>query len=81
MDQEFYPAMVIQGSLLATLLLDLLQAVLPEARVASYDFRAIRPSFDTTPLQLCGKRKDRTVSLWTADHNDQLGMQATASLA
>jgi 3-methylfumaryl-CoA hydratase len=81
MDQEFYPAMVVQGPLLATLLLDLLQAALPEARVASYDFRAIRPSFDTTPLQLCGKRKDRTVSLWTADHNDQLGMQATASLA
>jgi len=79
-DQEFYPALVVQGPLLATLLLDLLRAALPDTRVAAYSFRAVRPCFDSAPVQLCGKQDDRTVALWTSDHNGQLSMQATARL-
>jgi 3-methylfumaryl-CoA hydratase len=66
--------------LLATLLLDLLRAALPDTRVAAYSFRAVRPCFDSAPVQLCGKQEDRTVALWTSDHNGQISMQATARL-
>jgi 3-methylfumaryl-CoA hydratase len=79
-DQEFYPALVVQGPLLATLLLDLLRAALPDTRVAAYSFRTVRPCFDSAPVQLCGKQEDRTVALWTSDGNGQLNMQATARL-
>jgi 3-methylfumaryl-CoA hydratase len=67
--------------LLATLLLDLLRGKLPEARVVSFDFRALRPSFSSAPLSLCARREADTVALWTSDSQGQLCMRATAKLA
>jgi 3-methylfumaryl-CoA hydratase len=80
-EQEFYPALVVHGPLLATLLLDLLHEKLPDVRVASYRFRAMRPTFDTSAFQISGKRDGDSVSLWTTDHEGCLGMSATARLA
>lgn len=80
-EQEFYPALVVHGPLLATLLLDLVRELRPQARVENFRFRAIRPAFDTEPLTLSGKFEDNLVTLWTADAQGQLGMSATARLA
>lgn len=80
-EQEFYPALVVHGPLLATLLLDLLREKLPDARLASYRFRAMRPTFDTSAFQISGKRDGDSVTLWTTDHEGCLGMSATARLA
>lgn len=79
--QEFYPALVVHGPLLATLLLNLLDTRLPDARIAEFRFRAVRPTFDRHPFTTAIRRDGDTFALWTADHEGQLGMSATAKLA
>src|SRR5205814_1207241 len=52
---EGYPGLIVHGPLIATLLVDLLRWQLPEARVAKFEFRALRPIFDTRPFFVCGQ--------------------------
>ena len=80
---EGYPGLIVHGPLIATLLLDLLRRELPEAQVARYEFRAVRPTFDTHPFQVCGTphADGMTVRLWARDHEGWLTMNATATLS
>ena len=66
--------------LIATLLLDLLRHELPEAEVARYEFRAVRPLFDLHPFFVCGEPQadGKTFRLWARDHEGFLAMDATA---
>ena len=77
---EGYPGLVIHGPLVATLLLDLLRRQLPDADVARYEFRAVRPLFDINPFSVCGEPQPdgRTFRLWARDHEGFLTMDATA---
>ncbi|TMH07839.1 MAG: acyl-CoA dehydrogenase [Betaproteobacteria bacterium] len=76
---EGYPGLVVHGPLIATLLLDLLRRELPDAFVAAYQFKAIRPLFDLNHFFVCGERRDeKTVRLWARDHEGWLAMDATA---
>ena len=79
---EGYPGLVVHGPLIATLLVDLLRRQMPGARLASFEFRAVRPVFDVAPFKLHGSPSadGRTVNLWTEDHEGWLTMQATATL-
>jgi 3-methylfumaryl-CoA hydratase len=78
---EGYPGLVVHGPLIATLLLDLLGREQPDAEVARYEFRAVRPLFDLHPFTVCGEpRDDGTVQLWARDHEGALAMTATATL-
>lgn len=79
---EGYPGLIVHGPLIATLLLDLLRRELPQAQVARYEFRAVRPTFDTHPFKVCGTPQPdgKTVRLWAQDHEDWLTMNATATL-
>ena len=79
---EGYPGLVVHGPLIATLLVDLLRRHMPGARLASFEFRAVRPVFDVAPFKLHGSPSadGRTVNLWTEDHEGWLTMQATATL-
>jgi 3-methylfumaryl-CoA hydratase len=63
--QEHYPALVIHGPLLATLLLDLALARVPDLEVSEFGFRALRPTFDTAAVALHGRRDAGRVSLWS----------------
>jgi 3-methylfumaryl-CoA hydratase len=80
---EGYPALVVHGPLIATLLLDLLRRHAPEARVAAFGFKALRPAFDGRRLQLKGQpaADGRSVRLWAQDDEGWLAMDATAGLA
>ena len=80
---EGYPGLVVHGPLIATLLMDLLRRQLPEARVAHFRFKALRPTFDGQPLRVNGQLQDdgKTVRLWAQDHQGWLTMDATATLA
>lgn len=79
---EGYPGIVVHGPLVATLLLDLLQAALPAARVTGFSFRALMPLFDVAPFEVCGRCVDsRTVMLWARTPDGQLAMDASATLA
>jgi len=77
---EGYPGLIVHGPLIATLLLDLLRHELPEAEVARYEFRAVRPLFDLHPFFVCGEPQGdgKTFRLWARDHEGFLAMDATA---
>jgi len=78
---EGYPGLVVHGPLIATLLLDLLRREMPEADVARFQFKAVRPLFDLNPFSVCGGQgTDKTVRLWARDHEGSLAMDATALL-
>ena len=77
---EFYPGLVVHAPMLVTLLLDLLRRELPDAPLRALRFRAIRPTFDLAPVQLCGKRDGSKVQLWTTDSERFVGMSAVATL-
>ncbi|MFT4267548.1 MAG: MaoC family dehydratase N-terminal domain-containing protein [Xenophilus sp.] len=81
-EAEGYPGLVVHGPLIATLLLDLLRRERPDAFVASFEFRAVRPTFDLHPFSVHGRPSaDGTrVDLWAQDHEGWLTMQASAVL-
>jgi len=79
---EGYPGLIVHGPLIATLLMDLLRREMPSADVASFRFKAVRPTFDPHPLRVNGALHPdgKTVRLWAQDHEGWLTMDATATL-
>jgi 3-methylfumaryl-CoA hydratase len=77
--QEHYPALVVHGPLLATLMCELLAMKLPNARIKDFQYRAQRPTFDTNAFPVCGKRDGAKVTLWTVA-DGFIGMSAAAIL-
>ena len=80
---EGYPGLIVHGPLIATLLVDLLRREKPEAALARFEFRAVRPTFDIAPFRVHGRPEadGKTFSLWGEDADGWLTMQATATLA
>ncbi len=79
---EGYPGLIVHGPLLATLLLDLLRRERPDADVAGFTFRAMKPVFDIAPFAVCGApdAENKRVRLWAQDADATLAMDATATL-
>lgn len=80
---EGYPGLVVHGPLIATLLMDLLRRQMPDAQLARFEFKAVRPTFDIHPFSVHGQPSPdgKTVHLWGRDHEGWLTMDATATLA
>jgi len=84
---EGYPGLIVHGPLIATLLVDLVRQSIPNCKLKSFEFRAIRPTFDINVFKVNAKpdlEKDppgKTISIWAEDHEGWLTMQATAVLA
>jgi 3-methylfumaryl-CoA hydratase len=79
---EGYPGLVVHGPLIATLLLDLVRRNALRADVASFRFKAVRPTFDLHPFRVSGLAQDdaRTLRLWAQDHEGWLTMDAVATI-
>jgi 3-methylfumaryl-CoA hydratase len=79
---EGYPGLIVHGPLIATLLMDLLRRQMPDADVATFHFKAVRPTFDLHPFRVNGKVQDdgKAVRLWAQDHEGWLTMDSTATL-
>jgi 3-methylfumaryl-CoA hydratase len=78
---EGYPGLVVHGPLVATLLLELLHRERPAARVARFEFKAVRPLFDLYAFEVCGRAAGgHSFELWARDHEGRLAMQASAEL-
>jgi 3-methylfumaryl-CoA hydratase len=79
---EGYPGLIVHGPLIATLLMDLLRREAPQAEVASFRFKAVRPTFDLHAFRVNGRLAEdgRSVHLWAQDHEGWLTMDATAVL-
>jgi len=80
--EEGYPGLVVHGPLLATLLLELLHEHRRDAGVARFEFRAMRPTFDTQPFYVGGAPRGdaKEVDLWARDPAGALAMKAVATL-
>jgi 3-methylfumaryl-CoA hydratase len=79
---EGYPGLIVHGPLIATLLMDLVRRHAPDADVAAFRFKAVRPTFDLNPFRVNGQLQDdgKTVRLWAQDHEGWLTMDAVATL-
>jgi 3-methylfumaryl-CoA hydratase len=79
---EGYPGLIVHGPLIATLLMDLVRRNAPDADVATFRFKAVRPTFDLNPFRVNGQLQDdgKTIKLWAQDHEGWLTMDAVASL-
>jgi 3-methylfumaryl-CoA hydratase len=80
---EGYPGLVVHGPLIATLLADLVRRNVPGAFIKSFNFKAIRPTFDQHPFRVNGQPSadGKTIKLWAQDHEGWLTMQASVELA
>ena len=83
MQVEGYPGLVVHGPLIATLLLDLVRQEAPRRALARFEFRALRPSFDSRPLRVNGAPAPdaSAVRLWAQDGNGLLTLTARADFA
>jgi 3-methylfumaryl-CoA hydratase len=79
---EGYPGLIVHGPLIATLLMDLLRRHRPDADVATFRFKAVRPTFDLNPFKVNGQPQadGKTIRLWAQDHDGWLTMDAEATL-
>jgi 3-methylfumaryl-CoA hydratase len=79
---EGYPGLVVHGPLIATLLIDLIRRERPDATVATFEFRAVRPTFDLNPfvVNAAPQADGKTIRLWAEDHEGWLTMDATATV-
>ena len=77
---EAYPGLVVHGPLIATLLLDLLRRELPLATLQRFSFKALRPTFDTSPFTVDGAPGDGGghYRLWSTDNQGAKAMDADA---
>ncbi len=78
-----YPGLVVHGPLTATLLMDLCRRHRPDAALTRFDYRAVRPLFDTRPFTIAGEPASGGASakLWALDPEGALAMTATAEFA
>lgn len=83
-EEEGYPGLIFHGPLTATFLIDLLRNQFPEATITNFQFRAVRPLFDTNPLTIHGCPKAEgsgsEYTLWALDYTGALAMQADANI-
>jgi len=81
-DVEGYPGLVVQGPLVATLLVELLRSQKTVGMLRSVSFKAVSPLFDSRPFCLCGRAEGlRDFALWARDGEGRVAMHATAQIA
>jgi 3-methylfumaryl-CoA hydratase len=78
---EGYPGLLVHGPLQATLMLDLLGASLPDARVVSFSFRGRAPLLDTGAFAVQAERREgKEVLLSTRTGAGSIAMEGVAIL-
>jgi 3-methylfumaryl-CoA hydratase len=75
-----FPGLVVQGPLIATLLVELIRKNMADARVLEYSFRAKGPIFDFQTFKIEGCRKGDIVSLWAVNDSGLETMSAQAKI-
>ncbi len=73
---EGYAGLVVQGPLIATLLIDHARREMPSLTPARFSFRAEAPLIDGAPFDLCLSREGSGARLWARDTTGQPTMRA-----
>jgi 3-methylfumaryl-CoA hydratase len=79
-EQEFYPGLVVQGPLTASLMIDLCSRHLGDQPLASFSFRGLSPAFCGEALHLVGRQEGRDVTLRALGADGRGVMSATATI-
>ena len=80
---EGYPGLVVHGPLIATLLLGFMEnQVAPGARIQSFEFRAMRPTFDLSGFHLHASKTAvaNVWQLWSTNNTGHIGIEASVTL-
>jgi 3-methylfumaryl-CoA hydratase len=80
-EEEGYPGLVVHGPLIATLLMETLRGAHPHRRIASFEFKAASPLFDTAAFTVAGRVDGQDARLWARGPQGQLAMSAHARFA
>ena len=80
-NEEGYAGLVVQGPLVATLLLDLLGRNMPGVQLKSFQFRSVSPLLDIDTIALHGRRDGNKIMLWAENGAGALAMTAAAIMA
>jgi 3-methylfumaryl-CoA hydratase len=75
--EEAYPALVVQGPLQASILIDLAARKLGRP-IAKFAFRGQQPAFTGAPLFVCGETSDDGANVWT-EQDGRKNMTATVT--
>ena len=78
---EGYPALIVHGPLIATLLLELALENNPGRTVHKFDFQARAPLFDDAPFTVAGKPTEDGCSLWSTTPAGTYSARATTVFA
>ena len=78
---EGHPGLIVQWSLVAALLFDLLRDHAPGRRVRNCEVRVHRWLYDTEPMTLAGRARDNgSVELWAEDPRGRLAVEVLATM-
>ena len=77
-EEEGYPGLIVHGPLIASLLIDLCCREQSDRPLVGFDYRAVSPLFDTTPFTVNGNPSEASATMWAADADGNLAMQAEA---
>ena len=80
---EGCPGLIVQGSLVAQLLQEMCRFEMPGVALVRFEYRTLRPIYDTGPITLCGAPDAGagTAALWVLDSDGALCMSAAATFA
>ncbi|WP_417619234.1 FAS1-like dehydratase domain-containing protein [Parasphingorhabdus sp.] len=78
--EEGYPGLVVQGPLMATLLLNLAAKELGANRLTSFSFRGQAPAFANTAIYLVGKKQDENITFAVIGNDGKESMSAQATI-
>ncbi len=80
---EGYPGLVVHGPLIATLLLGFIEnQIAPSVFIQSFDFRAMRPTFDLSGFHLHASKTDeaKVWRLWSTNNTGHIGIEASVTI-
>jgi 3-methylfumaryl-CoA hydratase len=75
------PGLLVQASLIARLMLELVHDECPDRGVANFGFRMAAPIHDTGPFTIAGRPSQDGADLWACGHDGRLAMRAGAGLS
>lgn len=80
---EGYPALLVHGPLMATMLVGLVCRSLPGASISTFGFKAMAPVFDDRPFDLCAQYAgaDSDVRVWVQNADGHLCIDGQVTLA
>lgn len=80
-DVEGHPGLIVQGTLINFLMVEMARAGAAGETLRALDFRIHKPIFDTAPFTMRGATTDMGATLWALDGDGVLSMTADARYA